>query len=272
MLFNDARLVAELFPLVDPRGRNVAVIISKATYALVHGGLRPVDSPQSFYMKDVYDELDHGEKKMRLASDLTDFKPATDVLVARPPGELRRHPVAERRLKIEIGGLEFSGTATSPWPFGPVARDESPRKRHAGTYDSMWAAERMPLLPLDFDPRFNQVAPPRQIISPYLRGFERVRLTGFGVDREVLETRLPGRLVLIAVNASGRYFTQPALLDTVVLHLDPPLLEMVWRLSIPTRRSIDEVRYVWVYYPTLRSYHEVYGSDRRASPVENRFN
>jgi hypothetical protein len=129
---------------------------------------------------------------------------------------------------------------------------------YAGTYDAAWAAHRMPLLPTDFDPRFNQAAPPRQIVSPYLRGDEIVRLTGFIAERDALGMRLPGRLVLIAANASNRYFTQPAVLDTLVLHLDPPMLEAVWRLSMPTRRSIDEIRYVFVYYPTLRSYHEIY--------------
>jgi hypothetical protein len=161
---------------------------------------------------------------------------------------------------VEIGRTEFSGMAAKTWPFGPVRRDESPRKRYAGTYDATWVADRMPLLPTDFDPRFNQVAPARQIISPHLRGFEPVRLTGFNGEGEVLDMHLPGRLVLIAANASGRYFTQPAHLDTIVLHLQPLLLELVWRLSIPTRRSIEEVRYVWVYYPMLRSYLEVYGN------------
>lgn len=258
MLFNKTPLVVELFPLIDPHGRNVAVVVAKAAYLITERGLIPADQPQPLYLKDLYDEVEPGKSTMRLASDLTDFKPATDVIVARPPGELRRHPVADRWLKVEIANLSFSGAATTRWLFGPIARDASPRKTYAGTYDAAWAAQRMPLLPTDFDARFNQAAPPRQIVSPYLRGDEIMRLSGFVAGRDELAMRLPGRLVLIAANASNRYFTQPAVLDTLVMHLDPPMLEAVWRLSLPTRRSIDEIRYVFVYYPTLRSYHEIY--------------
>ena len=258
-LFNKTPLVAELFPLIDPEGRNVAVIISKATYALRPGCSNLVAAPQPLYLADVYEETDKG-RTMRVASDLTDHKLATDVLLVAPPGDLRQNPFAGGKIKVQIGSLEFSGTVMPEWPFGPVPRDERPRRRYAGTYDAAWVADRMPLLPADFDYRFNQVAPERQIVAPYLRGDEILRLKGFIKDGEVLETRLPGRIVLVAANASGCYFTRPAVLDTVVLHLQPPLLEMVWRLPILTCQKIEEVRYVWVYYPTLRSYDEVFGA------------
>ena len=258
MLFNKTPVAVELFPLIDRHGRNVATIVSKATYVIADGVPQLVTPPRPLYFKDEFESTSRGAM-MRLASDLTDYKPATDILVARPPGDLQQYASTGRRLRVQIGAFELSGNMADPWPFGPVARDEAPRKQLAGTYDDAWVADRMPLLPIDFDYRFNQTAPPQQIVSPYLRGDELMQLSGFTAKSGSLETRLPGRLVLIAANASGRYLTQPAVLDTLVVHIQPLMLEIVWRLSIPTRRSIEEVRYVFVYYPTLRSYNEVYG-------------
>jgi hypothetical protein len=254
---NTTKLTAEWFPLIDKEGRNVATVIAKATYDVTASGLVLAPRPLPLYLEDECDML--GDRRVvRLASDLATYKPATDVLIARPPGELRRHPVLGRKLQLRIGDLKVSGTAGDDWPFGPLARDASPRREFAGTYDAAWAAERMPLLPRDFDDRFHQAAPSRQIVQPFLRGDEPLSVRGVAEGEPEVVTRLPGRIVLVAGNAWGQHFTRAASLDTVVLHLDPLRLELVWRLSIHTRRSIEEVRYLFVYYPTLRSYQEVY--------------
>jgi hypothetical protein len=260
ILFNKTPFPAELLPLIDARGRNVATIACKATYCLRTNGLDPASRPTALYMGDEYEDTKRG-RFMRLASDLVDYKAATDVIVARPPGAVLPAALEGQRITIELGELRFSGIAADPWPFGPVPRDAPARRRYAGTYDAEWVAERMPLVPADFDYRFNQAAPDTQV-TPFLRGDEILRIRGF--EQGEVVTRLPGRLVLVAANASGRYLTLPAALDTVVLHPMPPRLELVWRLSIATKRSIEEVRYVWVYYPMLRSYMIVYGRDPRA--------
>ena len=253
---NTTTLTAEWFPLIDKEGRNVATVIAKATYDISASGLALALSSLPLYLED-YCETNGDRRIVRLSSDLTPFKPATDVMIARPPGDLRQRPFRGRKLTLQIGDMKVSGTTGDEWPFGPVARDKSPRREFAGTYDAAWAAERMPLLPRDFDDRFHQAAPPRQIARPFLHGDETLSLTGF-TDGGTIATQLPGRTVLVAGNVWGEYFTRAAALDTVVVHFDPLQLELVWRLSIHTRRSIEEVRYLFVYYPTLRSFREVY--------------
>ena len=58
----------------------------------------------------------------------------------------------------------------SAWGFGPVAPHWSPRARFVGTYDDAWTQERFPLLPVDFDERFHQVAPADQLSLSYVQG------------------------------------------------------------------------------------------------------
>jgi hypothetical protein len=54
----------------------------------------------------------------------------------------------------------------SPAGFGPIACHWQPRVGFAGTYGDAWVANRLPLLPDDFDDRFFQSAPG---ISNHLR-------------------------------------------------------------------------------------------------------
>src|SRR5262249_37085300 len=56
----------------------------------------------------------------------------------------------------------------TPMGVGPLGRHWAPRRSYAGTMDENWKKERMPLLPLDFDERYNQLAPPKLIAPSYL--------------------------------------------------------------------------------------------------------
>jgi hypothetical protein len=248
----------ETLQLIDQSGRNGLVVAVKMGLSLSVLGMEIESPPSPVRISDLREEIE-GETILRSSSELTFGKPGTDVVVTRPAGSPASWPCRNRLMSVAIGPIFFKETVAAKWPFGPVPPDQLPRRKYAGTYDAAWAAERMPLLPLDFDPRFNQVAPANQIVTPHLRGDEPVRLTGFTDSDEPIVTQLPGRMVLVAGNTSDGYFTKPAVLDTVVFHLDPLLVELVWRLSIPTKRSIDEVRYVWVYYPRIRSYEQIWG-------------
>src|SRR5262249_45922943 len=79
----------------------------------------------------------------------------------RPPIAAPRDPVGDSRHPTPAG-------------VGALGRHWEPRRRYVGTYDDHWMKERMPLPPLDFDPRFHQVAPPDQITPQPLRGGELV--------------------------------------------------------------------------------------------------
>src|SRR5690606_32210389 len=66
-----------------------------------------------------------------------------------------------------------------PAGCGPIGRSWMPRRSHAGTYDAAWLKERMPLLPRDYDPRFQLCAPRDQKVRDYIAGGETVELTNF---------------------------------------------------------------------------------------------
>ena len=145
----------------------------------------PLSSPTNLW-------LEPGRSAIRVPSDLVDFKPATDVLLVRPEGAFdQRHPVGSR-VSIDVGPIRISGPFDERWSFGPLRRDERPRKAYAGTFDQNWIENRMPLLPEDFDTRFNQAAPPNQQVRGYLKGDEAVSIANLYSEVRLIRTSLPG--------------------------------------------------------------------------------
>ena len=73
-----------------------------------------------------------------------------------------------------------------------------PRVNYVGTYDGTWLAERFPLLPVDFDPRHNQVAPATQMAHPPLIGDEAIAIRGLYHHRQPVHAMFPARAVVVA--------------------------------------------------------------------------
>jgi hypothetical protein len=147
--------------------------------------------------------------------------------VVAPQWQSKTHPVTEMNRDVPLAG------------FGPVPRSFGGRLRHAGTYDDAWlertqaeAARGLPPdYPADFDVRFFQCAPVELTSREYLRGDERLVLSGLVADHPRFETRLPGGAVKASVyfgNGPWRDYTVP--LDTVHIDLDAKRVHLVWRL------------------------------------------
>jgi hypothetical protein len=85
--------------------------------------------------------------------------------------------------------IRYPSDRPPPAGFGVVARSSQPRAGYAGTYDDKWLEERFPLLPLDFDDRFNQVTDPAQWL-PRPRGGETIRIAGMS-EHGALAITLP---------------------------------------------------------------------------------
>ena len=114
--------------------------------------------------------------------------------------------------------------------FGFVSPDWKPRSDLVGTYDDAWERSRSPLLPLDFDRRFFNSAPPELVAPGFLRGDEAVTVVGAspegrtdfalpGIDPPRCRLRLRSRPDVDLVTA----------LDTVVVDLDERELVLIWR-------------------------------------------
>jgi hypothetical protein len=256
---NRTPFAVEVVPMIDQDGRNIAVVIAKGTYEVRgQGDLALAPEQDNLVFADEY-VGEPGKSDVRIPSDFVDFKPTTDVVLIRPSSDLEQSPLSGRRIAVEVGPVKISGRVGRTWEFGPLRRDEGPRKRYAGTYDQDWVENRMPLLPADFDPRHNQVAPPGQIAPGYLDGSELVRLTNLYSDG-VLECQLPGRALIVSGNVLGHYFTEVAVLDTVLIWSDRPWINLVWRHVIHVRQKIAEVSNVFIDLVRLRTARELYGA------------
>jgi hypothetical protein len=158
-------------------------------------------------------------------------------------------------LKTQIPNVEYPddairGPSDHPRPAGltPIARSWKPRVTFAGTYDDRWLEGRWPLLPTDFDLRFNQIAPPDQQ-SATLSGGERgrlIHLTPDGLwDFTLPRLDVPVHLVYDARDAVGTLR-----LDTIVLEPDARRVRMTARLCLVTERGTGLLREIVVGHVT----------------------
>src|SRR5262249_30230252 len=144
------------------------------------------------------------------------------------------------------------------WEFGPLPRDQEPRRSLAGTYDEDWVKHRMPLLPEDFDLRYNQSARAVQITAGYLSGDEPFVISDLYATGRSIRGSLPGKAVVVATSVLSEYSTVVAALDTVLVSSDKPRLTLVWRHLIVPKQKIEEIGRTNVYLARLRSVRELY--------------
>lgn len=259
-LFQKTPYSVQLVPLIDHEGHNVLVVISKGTFdfsAEKKLTLAPAQEPVLL----VDEIVREGQQEVaRQPADLVEGKPVTEVIVVRPSGDLDNSPLRDRTFRVAIGPLTFQGKLTTPWQFGPLDRSDPGRRQFAGTYDQDWVENRMPVLPVDFDPRYNLAAPTGQRAPAYLSGEETVTLTNvYGGPASTREFHLPGRVVLVAGNVLHEYFTHVSVLDTILIWVDKPQIVLVWRDVIRPRQKIAEIGQVITSDVRVRSARQLYG-------------
>jgi hypothetical protein len=133
--------------------------------------------------------------------------------------------------------------APPPACFAPVAAHWEPRSLLAGTYDEQWQRTRAPYLPLDFDARFFQLAPPDLVAHGYLQGGEIVEVRGAS-PTGMLQFRLPSAKVSVRYNVDGSEVDRSAPLDTVIVEPDAGRLTLVWRSALACDKRVLRVREV----------------------------
>jgi hypothetical protein len=112
---------------------------------------------------------------------------------------------------------------------------------HAGTYDKQWEDSRAPLYPLNYDERFCRQAPVEQQIN-------RVLAAGDTIETVNLSPR--GRMVVavprVQVNVRAVFtdgdMDAPAVLDTVAIESDGPLIRFVWRACMECHGREDRLK------------------------------
>ncbi|HJL19806.1 MAG TPA: DUF2169 domain-containing protein [Sandaracinaceae bacterium LLY-WYZ-13_1] len=133
-----------------------------------------------------------------------------------------------------------------PAGLGAIGRHWAPRRDHAGTMDDAWMEERMPLLPLDFDPRFNQCAPPDLVAPAPLRGGEPVEVMGMHAEGP-FAFALPRLRFFVGLQTADRLTEHPPQLDTVLLEPDERAVTLTWRSVVKLPRSQSRMRFVQVH-------------------------
>lgn len=160
------------------------------------------------------------------------------------------HPIRSRWALI---GKLLPSTAESPTPisdtkgryrpmsFGPIGRNFFPRYRHAGTYDQQWLDNEAPFWPKDFSYAYFQCAPEDQQV-PFLEGGEEVELQNLTPDGR-RRFKVPERRVPVTfLPQNGEDIRADAVCDTFLLEPDLQRFSLTWRLALPLRRNLFELR------------------------------
>jgi len=142
--------------------------------------------------------------------------------------------------------LSSARSRPAPAGIGAIGPHFEPRAGYAGTYDDRWQQERMPLPPLDFDERHNQVAAPGLICPSYLRGGERVELAGLSPEGP-LQFELPKLVFHVGSQTPRGKQEHRPVLDTVLLEPGELSFELTWRACIPVPKRTRELESITVF-------------------------
>ncbi|WP_434424816.1 DUF2169 family type VI secretion system accessory protein [Nannocystis pusilla] len=176
-------------------------------------------------------------------------------LTRSPPLGCAENPVGVGMIDCHAGGpvpnlehprqrLSTAGDRPPPRAFGPIPPHWQPRRSLHGTFDAAWQRTRMPLPPLDADPRAAQVAPPDQVLPHALAGGEPVELRGVRQDGRRLQFRVPRLRVRVTLHDGRRVRELPTALDTLHVDADALRLDLTWRAHASVHAGIDDLAWV----------------------------
>jgi hypothetical protein len=153
------------------------------------------------------------------------------------------------KLQSELPNIEDPGAtlvhpdgASTPAGFATVARAWLPRRALAGTFDEGWKRRRWPLAPRDFDPSFNQSAPPDQQLERYVGGAT-VRLVNSTPDGE-WSFRLPILDVPVHLIYEDRHAHAELRFDTIEIEPELRRVIVTGRVAIavePRRAPLEQI-------------------------------
>jgi len=141
--------------------------------------------------------------------------------------------------------IQQVGDVVAPACFAFISPSWQPRLNYAGTYDEAWKKSRAPYLPLDFDPRFFNMAHPDLIYPGYLSGGETVHISGVNPEGPLV-FQLPVIGLSASVDIHGRIEKPPFHLETLLIEADSLQLSMTWRAVVSCDKAALKIRQVAV--------------------------
>jgi hypothetical protein len=148
--------------------------------------------------------------------------------------------------------LKNAGSRPPPAGLGPLGPHFQQRLRYAGTMNQKWQDERCPLVPLDFDERFNQVAVPELISPTPLHGGERVECTGLH-PLGPLVFELPRVTFGARASIDDRWVDARPVLDTVLLEPNIAEAELTWRTAFAAPGPVSRMAAIEVFEKERRA-------------------
>jgi hypothetical protein len=127
-----------------------------------------------------------------------------------------------------------------PAGFGAIGRAWKPRCDFAGTFDEQWRANRFPILPVDFDDRYNQSAPIDQQIRTICGGEDAILINM--TPEGLWKFQIPRLDIPVHLQFEDRQELQIPLLDTILIEPEEYKLRMTSRLVIRTVRNTAPLR------------------------------
>jgi hypothetical protein len=150
--------------------------------------------------------------------------------------------------QVEDPAHPITSAADRPEPvgLGAIGGHWSPRVERAGSFDEAWRKTRIPRMPVDFDIRFNNVAPDALQFDPPLAAGDPIALLGM-TPEGVWSVELPTlRLAIHARFADGRVVTARPLIDTVLVEPLEDRVELSLRQAFPAGRGKTALREIRV--------------------------
>jgi hypothetical protein len=142
--------------------------------------------------------------------------------------------------------ITSAGDSPEPVGFGAIGSHWMPRSSFAGTFDEIWQKTRMPLLPLDFDARYFNVAHPSLQFDEHLGAPDAVAILGMVPDG-LWQVELPPLPVAIHGKLDdGRTLSARPPIDMVLLEPGSDRIEMTARCVLPKGRGRSLLREIRV--------------------------
>ncbi len=164
--------------------------------------------------------------------------------VAKRPADLVDRPAPT----VEDPAHPITSTSDRPEPagFGAIAGHWLPRADFAGTFDETWRATRMPLMPLDFDARYWNVAHPLLQFADGLRPGDIIAILGMTLDGLVTVELPPFPVEMHGKTDDGRTISMRPPVDTILVEPGTGRVELVARGTFPRGRGKTMLREIRV--------------------------
>ena len=212
---------------IDRMRKELHVYGNKTWQPSLTGAVEPSSSQPFVTMPITYERAFGGfdQKHPNPQKHLIDFRNPVGSGVAAN----QNHLIGEPAPNIE-DPAQKRGKA---WPagFGAIASYWSPRKELGGTYDEKWAAQRKPLLPVDYNPKCLLCAPLDQQAG-YLKGGNRVELRNL-TEGGLLRFTLPTHSYQFETYFGSTCKKHDSELVSVIIDSAGPRLILVWQTSLP---------------------------------------